>query len=33
MLIKNCNIIFLDRIEKGSVLVEDGKIKESTGIA
>ena len=28
MLIKNCNIIFLDRIEKGSVLVEDGKIKE-----
>ncbi|MCR6514404.1 MAG: N-acetylglucosamine-6-phosphate deacetylase [Clostridium sp.] len=28
MLIKNCNIIFLDRIEKGSVLVKDGKIKE-----
>ncbi len=28
MLIKNCNIIFLDRIEKGSVLVENGKIKE-----
>ena len=28
MLIKNCNIIYLDRIEKGSVLVEDGKIKE-----
>lgn len=28
MLIKNCNIIYLDKIEKGSVLVEDGKIKE-----
>lgn len=28
MLIKNCNIIYLDRIEKGSVLVENGKIKE-----
>ena len=28
MLIKNCNIIFLDKIEKGSVLVENGKIKE-----
>ncbi|MBM7835401.1 N-acetylglucosamine-6-phosphate deacetylase [Clostridium sardiniense] len=28
MLIKNCNIIFLDRIEKGSILVENGKIKE-----
>lgn len=28
MLIKNCNIIFLDRIENGSVLIEDGKIKE-----
>ena len=28
MLIKNCNIIYLDRIEKGSVLVKDGKIKE-----
>ena len=28
MLIKNCNIIYLDRIENGSVLIEDGKIKE-----
>lgn len=28
MLIKNCNIIFLDRIEKGSVLVKDGKIEK-----
>lgn len=28
MLIKNCNIIFLDRIENGSVLIENGKIKE-----
>lgn len=28
MLIKNCNIIYLDKIEKGSVLIEKGKIKE-----
>ena len=28
MLIKNCNIIYLDKIEKGSVLVENGKIRE-----
>ncbi|MDQ0148796.1 N-acetylglucosamine-6-phosphate deacetylase [Eubacterium multiforme] len=28
MLITNCNIIFLDRIEQGSVLIENGKIKE-----
>ena len=28
MLIKNCNIIFIDKIEKGSVLIENGKIKE-----
>ena len=28
MLIKNCNIIYLDKIEKGSVLFENGKIKE-----
>lgn len=28
MLITNCNIIFLDKIEKGSVLIENGKIKE-----
>ena len=28
MLIKNCNIIYLDKIELGSVLVENGKIKE-----
>ncbi|MGL4774479.1 MAG: N-acetylglucosamine-6-phosphate deacetylase [Clostridium sp.] len=28
MLIKNCKIIFEDRIEEGSVLVENGKIKE-----
>lgn len=27
MLIKNCNIIYLDRIETGSILVENGKIK------
>lgn len=28
MLIKNCNIIYLDKIENGSILVENGKIKE-----
>jgi N-acetylglucosamine-6-phosphate deacetylase len=28
MLIKNCNIIYLNKIEKGSVLIENGKIKE-----
>lgn len=28
MLIKDCNIIYLDRIEKGSVLIENGKIKK-----
>lgn len=28
MLIRNCNIIYLDKIEQGSILVEDGKIKE-----
>lgn len=28
MLIKNCNIVYLDRIEKGSLLINDGKIKE-----
>lgn len=28
MLIKNCNIIYLDKIEKGSILIENGKIKE-----
>ena len=28
MLIKNCNIIYLDKIELGSVLIEDDKIKE-----
>ena len=28
MLIKNCNIVYLDKIELGSVLIEDGKIKE-----
>lgn len=28
MLIKNCRIIYLDKIEEGSVLIEDGKIKE-----
>ena len=28
MLIKNCNIEYLDKIEKGSVLIENGKIKE-----
>ena len=28
MLIKNCNIVYLDKVEKGSVLVENGKIKE-----
>ena len=28
MIIKNCNIIYLDKIEKGSVLIENGKIKE-----
>lgn len=28
MIIKDCNIIFTDRIEKGSILIEDGKIKE-----
>jgi len=28
MLIKNCNIIYLDKIVNGSILVENGKIKE-----
>lgn len=28
MLLKNCNIIYLNSIEKGSILVENGKIKE-----
>ena len=28
MIINNCNIIYLDRIEKGSVLIAEGKIKE-----
>ena len=28
MLLKNCNIIFLDKIEKGSILIENGIIKE-----
>ena len=28
MLIKNCNIIYLDKIEYGSILIEKGKIKE-----
>lgn len=28
MLIKNCNIIYLNKIENGSILVEDGIIKE-----
>lgn len=28
MLIKNCNIIYLNKIEKGSVLIENGKFKE-----
>lgn len=28
MLLKNCNIVFLDKIEKGSILIEDGIIKE-----
>lgn len=28
MLIKNCNIIYLDKIEAGSILIQNGKIKE-----
>lgn len=28
MLIKNCNIIYLDKIESGSILIENGCIKE-----
>jgi len=28
MLIKNCNIIYLNNIEQGSILIENGKIKE-----
>ncbi|AOR24480.1 N-acetylglucosamine-6-phosphate deacetylase [Clostridium taeniosporum] len=28
MLIKNCNIIYLDKIESGSILIENGKIKK-----
>lgn len=28
MIITNCNIIYLDKIEKGSILIEDGKIKQ-----
>ena len=27
MLIKNCNIVYLDNIEKGNILIENGKIK------
>ena len=27
MLIKNCNIVYLDKIEKGNILIENGKIK------
>lgn len=27
MLIKNCNVIYIDKIEKGNVLIENGKIK------
>ena len=32
MLLKNCNIVFLDRIEKGSLLIENGIIKELQGL-
>ena len=28
MIIKNCKLVYLDRIEEGSVLIENGKIKE-----
>ena len=28
MLLKNCNIILLDKIEKGSILIENDIIKE-----
>ena len=28
MIIKNCNIIYLNKIEQGSILIENGKIKE-----
>jgi len=28
MLIKNCNIIYLNKVENGSILIENGKIKE-----
>lgn len=28
MIITNCKIIYLDKIEEGSVLIEDGKIKK-----
>ena len=28
MLLKNCNIVFLDKIEKGSILIENDIIKE-----
>ena len=28
MLLKNCNIVFLDKIEKGSILIENDVIKE-----
>ena len=33
MFIKNCNIIYLDKIENSSILVEDGKIKEINPIS
>ena len=33
MLIKNCNIIYLNKIENGSILIENGKIKEINPIA
>lgn len=29
MIIKNCKIIYWDRIEEGSLLIEEGKIKRN----
>ena len=28
MIIKNCKVIYLDRIEAGSVLIKDGEIRK-----
>ena len=32
MIVKNCKIIYWDRIEEGSLLIEEGKISERSGL-